>query len=137
MHKLESNVGWLNSNNHYIYFHENDKLIVYEKGDLHFIFNFHSQNSYDNYRVGTKWSSDHIILLDTDDVKFGGKGRVKYGRNNFFPIQKEKWNNRNNYYQMYIPCRTAIVLIAKENMKRYNLNEYFSKEILDKIKDEK
>ena len=33
---------------------EGDKLIVAEKGDLVFVFNFHPTNSYSDYRVGTK-----------------------------------------------------------------------------------
>ena len=33
---------------------EGDKLIVAEKGDLIFVFNFHPTNSYSDYRIGTK-----------------------------------------------------------------------------------
>jgi 1,4-alpha-glucan branching enzyme len=32
--------------------HEEDKVIVFEKGDLVFMFNFHWSNSYFDYRVG-------------------------------------------------------------------------------------
>jgi hypothetical protein len=34
---------------------------------------------------------------------------------------KEKWQNRNNYIQLYIPNRTAIVLCAEENLAKYGL----------------
>ena len=134
MHHLESIVGWLDATNQYIYFTEQDKLIIYEKGDLLFIFNFHSTQSFDNYRIGSKWSSDHIILLETDDQNFGGKERLKYGRNNFFPIHKEKWSKRENFIQLYIPSRTGMVLIARENMEKYNLSAYFPEDFLLKIK---
>ena len=134
MHNLETCVGWLNSKSQYIYLCEKDKLIMYEKADLLFIFNFHPSQSFEHYRVGTKWASDHIVLLESDDVIFGGKERLKYGRSNFFPINKQKWNNRNNYIQLYIPSRTVMVLIAEENMDKYNLSSYFSEEFFSKRK---
>lgn len=31
---------------------EGDKIIVFERGDLVFVFNFHWNNSYSDYRVG-------------------------------------------------------------------------------------
>ena len=46
--------------------HEEDKLIIYEKGRLIFAFNFHHSKSFENYRVGTKWGTDHIFLFDSD-----------------------------------------------------------------------
>jgi 1,4-alpha-glucan branching enzyme len=122
MHKLETEVDWLNSKHQYIsLMHEKDKLIAFERGDLLFIFNFHSSKSFENYRIGTKWGSEHLILLDTDDSDFGGKDRLKYGHEHYFPIIKDNWMNRPNFIQLYIPSRTAIVLIAKENMSKYNL----------------
>ena len=118
MHALETEYSWFNSRHQYISLIEDkDKLIVFEKGDLLFIFNFHPFKSFEHYRIGTKWGSDHMILLDTDEGILGGYDRLKYGHDNYFPIIKEKWNNRPNYIQLYIPCRTGIVLIAQENVK--------------------
>lgn len=34
--------------------HEEDKVIVFEKGDLVFVFNFHCNNSYFDYRIGCR-----------------------------------------------------------------------------------
>ena len=69
MHKLETDVGWFNSTHQYIsLMHEKDKLIAYEKGDLLFIFNFHPNRSWEHYRIGTKWSSPHVMLLNSDEV---------------------------------------------------------------------
>ena len=45
------------------------KLIIYEKGDLLYIFNFHNSNSYDNYHVGTKWASDHFVVFESDEER--------------------------------------------------------------------
>lgn len=51
---------------------EDDKIIVYEKGECVFIFNFHPNNSYENYRIGTHWRSPHMILFDSDEERFSG-----------------------------------------------------------------
>ena len=44
---------------------EGDKLIVAEKGDLVFVFNFHPVNSYSDYRVGTKHAGPYKVGLVT------------------------------------------------------------------------
>ena len=44
---------------------EGDKLIVAEKGDLVFVFNFHPVNSYSDYRVGTKHPGPYKVGLVT------------------------------------------------------------------------
>lgn len=38
---------------------ESDKVIVMERGDLLFVFNFHPTNSYQNYRVGCLLPADY------------------------------------------------------------------------------
>ncbi len=69
MHQLETNVNWLNAKHQYISLvHEKDKLIVFERGDLLFVFNFHPNRSWEHYRIGTWWGSDHVILFHTDEV---------------------------------------------------------------------
>lgn len=40
----------------------------------------------------------------------------------FFPIIRERWQNRGNYIQLYIPTRTAMVLCAEENLGKYGLS---------------
>jgi len=119
MHELESEYSWFTNKHQFIsLIYEKDKIIAFEKGDLLFIFNFHPSKSFEHYRIGTKWASEHKILLDTDESRFGGHNRLIYGHNNFFPIIREKWNNRPNYIQLYIPSRTAMVIIAEENLKK-------------------
>ena len=34
---------------------------------------------------------------------------------------REKWQGRDNYIQLYIPNRTAIVLCAEENLAKYGM----------------
>lgn len=57
--------------------HEKDKIIVFEKGDLLFVMNFHPTKSYEAYKVGTNWDQDHKIVYDTDRAEFGGHDRLE------------------------------------------------------------
>ena len=80
MNKWEALLGILASDEQFLTLsHEEDKLIVYEKGPAIFIFNFHTNKSFEDYRVGTKWSTDHIIVFDTDQKAFGGNNRLSSG----------------------------------------------------------
>ncbi|KAL6593505.1 glycoside hydrolase [Neocallimastix californiae] len=109
MQNLESKYGWLHSPQAYISLkHEGDKVIVFERGDLLFIFNFHPTKSFTDYRVGTSWNTPHHIVLNSDRVEYGGHDCIDESVTHYptdFP-----WNNRANFLQVYIPCRTCIVL---------------------------
>lgn len=65
---------------------EEDKIIVYEKGELVFIFNFHTNNSYEHYLIGTNWRSNHMILFETDEGRFGGHQRLNDAHNKWFKV---------------------------------------------------
>ena len=77
--------------------------------------------SYENYRVGTCWDTSHMILFDTDEQQFAGHDRLLVGHNMIYPVQKEPWNNRPVYIELYIPSRTAIVLISEANAVKYDI----------------
>ena len=96
--------------------HEQDKLIVYEKGPVIFIFNFHTNKSFEDYRIGTLWESDHMILMDTDQAELGGHGRLNTGYLQRYVTRRGQWQDRPNSISLYLPCRTAIILIAEENI---------------------
>ena len=125
MNKLDDVFNFISSPFQYVSLkHEDDKIIVFEKGDLLFVFNFHPYKSYENYKIGTKWGTKHKIVLDSDEFRFFGKGRLEYGHGNFFPIINQGWNNRPNQFNLYIPSRTCMILIAEENMKKYDLDKF-------------
>ena len=56
--------------------HEGDKVIVFERGNLLWIFNFHPINSYTDYRVGTNWPGTYSVVLNSDRSEFGGHDRI-------------------------------------------------------------
>ena len=124
MNLIEDIFNFKNSREQYISTkHEEDKVIVFEKGDLLFVFNFHPTKSFEGYSIGTKWNSQHKIILDSDEERFMGKGRLKYGHENYFKVEKKEFNNRPCNLKVYLPSRTCMVLIAEENLKKYNIEK--------------
>ncbi|MCJ1234281.1 alpha-1,4-glucan branching enzyme [Varicellaria rhodocarpa] len=104
----EQKYGWLHSPQAYISLkNEQDKVIVFERAGLLWIFNFHPMQSFADYRVGVQQTGTYQIVIDTDDTEFGGFGRNTKGTR-FFTTPFE-WNGRKNFLQVYIPTRTAIV----------------------------
>lgn len=108
MQWTEEKYGWLHSPQAYISLkNDQDKVVVFERGGLLWIFNFHPTNSYTDYRVGVEQGGTYRIVINTDAEAFGGFGRVAEDTRFFttdFP-----WNGRKNFVQVYVPTRTAIV----------------------------
>ncbi|CDR41381.1 CYFA0S07e01398g1_1 [Cyberlindnera fabianii] len=113
MQLTESKYGWLHKKDQYISLkHESDKVLVFEKGGLLFIFNIHPTNSYTDYRCGVDVPGTYKIVLNSDAPEFGGHDRV--AKDQEFFTTDLPWNNRANYVQVYIPNRTALVLARVE-----------------------
>lgn len=87
--------------------HEGDKVIVFERGNLLWIFNFNATQSFVGYRVGTCWAGKHRLRLSSDDKVFGGHGRVEKGE---YFTTNEEWCGRPNWIQVYLPARCCVVL---------------------------
>lgn len=108
MNTTEQNYGWLAAPQAYISLkHEGDKVIVFERAGVVFIFNFHPTESYADYRIGVEVSGTYKVILNTDHKDVGGHGRIDEGTR-FFTTPME-WNNRKNWTHVYIPSRTALV----------------------------
>jgi 1,4-alpha-glucan branching enzyme len=56
---------------------EGDKMIVFERGDLVFVFNFHPTQSFQDYRVGCREAGPYKVRAR---VLQGSGGRAKQGR---------------------------------------------------------
>ncbi|KAK6147173.1 hypothetical protein DH2020_018085 [Rehmannia glutinosa] len=89
MQHLEEKYGFMTSEHQYISRKaEGDKIIVFERGNLVFVFNFHWSNSYSDYRVGC----------------------LKPGK------YKEGWHDdRPRSFLIYAPSRTAVVYALAED----------------------
>ncbi|KAI5124749.1 hypothetical protein M0805_005383 [Coniferiporia weirii] len=109
MNNLESKYGWLAAPQAYVSLkHEVDKVIVFERADVLFIFNFSPTQSFTDYRVGIEEAGEYSVVLSSDEKRFGGHDRVDTGVKHF--TTPMAWNGRKNWLQVYIPARTCLVL---------------------------
>lgn len=93
---------------------ESDKVVVFERNELLFIFNFNATQSFPDYKVGVDIPGTYEIILNSDDAKFGGHARIEdvdaQGKKQQFFTNDDGWNHRRNSLMVYIPSRTALVL---------------------------
>jgi 1,4-alpha-glucan branching enzyme len=91
-----------------LFLHEDQKLLIYRRGPLVFVFNFHPTNSYSDFRIPVPDPRDYKPVLDTDEKRFGGPGRVD--PNVVYLKQNVPYASRQQSVQIYIPTRSAQVL---------------------------
>jgi 1,4-alpha-glucan branching enzyme len=84
--------------------HIADQVLAFKRGDLLFIFNFHPEKSYTDYRIEID-SGKYLAELDSDAAVFNGFARVDSDVAHFTINEKGK-----NYLQLYLPNRTVQVL---------------------------
>jgi len=77
---------------------EADKVLVFERAGLLFIFNFHPSNSFTDYRVGVEEPGEYKIVLSSDEKKYGGFDNISLD-GSFFTTPLE-WNGRKNFLQV-------------------------------------
>ncbi len=77
------------------------------------IFNLHPNESFADYHVGIEVADTARIIIQTDSKEVGGHNRIDNGTR-FFTTPME-WNGRKNWTHVYIPCRTAMVLLLTES----------------------
>ncbi|OWM70582.1 hypothetical protein CDL15_Pgr014255 [Punica granatum] len=93
---------------------EEDKVIVFERGDLVFVFNFHPENTYRGYKVGCDLPGKYRVALDSDARDFGGHGRVGHDVDHFTTPEgipgapETNFNNRPNSFKVLSPPRTCV-----------------------------
>eukprot|EP00929_Paragymnodinium_shiwhaense_P058142 TRINITY_DN2911_c0_g1_i2.p1 TRINITY_DN2911_c0_g1~~TRINITY_DN2911_c0_g1_i2.p1 ORF type:complete len:816 (-),score=181.57 TRINITY_DN2911_c0_g1_i2:519-2966(-) len=113
MQAAERRYNWLTSPHQYVTLkNQGDKVIAFERGDLLFVFNFHPCQSFPDYGIGMQFSEPMRTILDTDEGRFGGHMRLEYGHGNSFPCG-HGMQGRNHSVQMYLPSRTAQVLVKE------------------------
>ncbi len=86
--------------------HQEDKIIIYTKGDFVFIFNFHPTKSFEGYFVPVEKEGKYKVVLTTDDGKFGGFSRVDTSKKYKTRKTPADWLG----FNCYLPCRTAIIM---------------------------
>lgn len=109
MNKLEEKYGWLGAHPGYVSWkHNSDKVLVFERAGLLFVFNFNTHQSFADYKVGVWEGGTYRVVLDTDQPAYEGQNRIDQNVDHVtFP---EGYAGRRNHMCLYIPCRTAQVL---------------------------
>ena len=74
-------------------------MVVFERADLLWIFNFHPTESFADFRVGVENSGTYKIVMNSDSAQFGGLKRLEEDTR-FFTTPME-WNGRKNFLQVY------------------------------------
>jgi 1,4-alpha-glucan branching enzyme len=77
------------------------KLIIAERANLIFVFNFSVSHSVSDYVVHVPKLGTHKLVLDTDHVTTGGHGRVDHACD--YPVSEE------GMMQIYTPSRSGLV----------------------------
>lgn len=101
MNNLDEKYGWLAAEPAYVSLkNEVDKVIVYERAGLVFVFNFHPTNSFTDYRIGVDVAGTYKAVLSSDEPRFGGFDNIKLD-SEYFTTPME-WNGRRNWLQVSI-----------------------------------
>ncbi|MBR6518142.1 MAG: alpha amylase C-terminal domain-containing protein, partial [Oscillospiraceae bacterium] len=85
-----------------------DKVIVFYRKGLLFAFNFHHSDSYEGVRVPVPNKADYTVALSSDDEKYGGWGNIEHIT---YPVKEI---DGRNVVELYLPARTAVVLVEGE-----------------------
>ncbi|MFZ4706214.1 MAG: alpha-amylase family glycosyl hydrolase [Bacteroidales bacterium] len=86
---------------------EANKTLIFERGPLIFIFNFHISESIPGYEFFVPEGGSYQIILNTDNVAFGGLGRIN--ENMYYPTNFHS-STGTNHMRIYLTSRTAIVM---------------------------
>ena len=88
---------------------DGDNVLAYMRKDLLFIFNFHPEKSFSDYGMLVS-EGEYCIVLDTDDLKFGGFGLNDDTIHHFTHHDPLYAKDRKGWLRTYLPARSAIVL---------------------------
>lgn len=82
-----------------------NKVVIFERNNLIFVFNFHPSNSIFDYRFRVLQPGKYQIILNSDDKKYGGHGRVDNSL-----IYESFTNFGPEFLSLYLTNRTCLVL---------------------------
>lgn len=113
MNTLEEKYRWLNADDsgYVSWKHQQDKVVVFERSQCLFVFNFHPTKSFPDYKVGVHEPGKYNMILDSDSAEFGGFQRLDHSVDFF--TSPEDFAGRANSMMIYIPSRTGIIFARK------------------------
>ena len=84
---------------------QTNQCMIFERGNLIFIFNFNANNSIVDYRFRVFNPGKYKIILNSDDARFGGHGRID-NNTEFTAVT----NYGPDFLSVYITSRTVLVM---------------------------
>jgi len=93
---------------HLVYEHSDNKIIIFERAGLLFIFNFHSEHSYSDYRFEAP-PGKYRMIFNSDAPEYGGYNRLHADQYHLTLVDTSMERQR-NLLSLYLPTRTALVL---------------------------
>jgi 1,4-alpha-glucan branching enzyme len=84
------------------------KIIVFERANLIFVFNFNPNQSFTDYRFEAP-PGKYRMILDCDSLEYGGHGRL-LPHQNHFTIADNIETKSQHLLSLYLPARSAFVL---------------------------
>ena len=97
-----------------LYTDEENKIIIYKRGDVVFAFNFNPEKSFDGYYIRNLKEGKYRPIFSTDEYRYGGEGRLSL----IEEYNTQKLSDGSNGFQIYIPSRTAICLKLVKTRKK-------------------
>ncbi|MBF0204312.1 MAG: alpha amylase C-terminal domain-containing protein [Desulfamplus sp.] len=106
-----------------LHIHEDNRVIAFKRNiwqetnnvtnhqNIIFVFNFNPLLSFQDYMIDAPAGKYHEIM-NSDDAKYGGKSRLISGQEHFTHYTSHLSNSRNTL-SLYLPTRTALVLVSE------------------------
>ena len=97
-------VAKLSSEFHYIEIKHDEHVVSFVRDEYLFVFNFSPNESYTDFAVPT-FDGEYTLALNSDDAMFDGHGLVE---------PNQTYVAKNQHLKVYIPARSALVLLRKK-----------------------
>ncbi len=88
---------------------DGDQVLAFQRGELLFVFNFSYNRSYTGYGFRVRQGA-YSVLLNTDDVAFGGHGLNDDSMRHFTNYDPILARENKGWLNLYLPARSAVVL---------------------------
>lgn len=87
--------------------HQDDQILVFERNNFIFAFNFHPSNPQLELFIPAPVQGDYQAVLSSDDWAFGGNGRIS---KEYVYHTQDHDDTFGDGFKIYLPARTAVVL---------------------------
>ena len=91
---------------------EDDKVLAYQRGNLLFVYNFNGEKSFVDYGILAD-KGCYKIILNSDNAKYGGFDLVDESVEHF-TAKEPAHESGKEWLKLYIPARTALVLVKRD-----------------------